>query len=40
MDCKLFKTKIRHNRKLRIEFNTEKKVARLWSATDITLIES
>ena len=34
------KTKIRHNRKLRIEFNTGKKVARLWSATDIILLES
>ena len=34
------KTKIKHNRKLRIEFNTEKKAARLWSATDITLLKS
>ena len=34
------KTKIRHNRKLRIEFNTGYKAARLWSATDITLLES
>ena len=34
------KTKIKHNRKLRIEFITEKKVARLWSATDIILLKS
>ena len=36
----LLKTKITHNRKLRIEFTTEKKVARLWSATDIVLLKS
>ncbi len=33
-------TKIRHNRKLRIEIASERKVARLWSATDIVLLNS
>ena len=36
----LLKTRIKHNRKLRIEFVSGKKVARLWSATDIVLIKS
>tara|TARA_S200000501_G_scaffold147655_1_gene139334 strand:- start:325 stop:1140 length:816 start_codon:yes stop_codon:yes gene_type:complete len=36
----LLNTKIKHNRKLRMEFLTEKKVARLWSATDIVLLRS
>lgn len=33
-------TKIRHNRSLRIEFCTEKKAVRLWSATDISLFKT
>ena len=33
-------TKIRHNRSLRIEFCTEKKAIRLWSATDISVFKT
>lgn len=33
-------TKIRHNRSLRIEFCTEKKAVRLWSATDISAFKT
>ena len=33
-------TKIKHNRQLRIEIVSGKKVARLWSATDIVLLNS
>ena len=33
-------TKIRHNRSLRIEFCTEKKAVRLWSATDISVFKT
>ena len=33
-------TKIKHNRQLRIEIVSGKKVARLWSATDIVLLSS
>ena len=33
-------TKIRHNRKLRIEIASERKVARLWSATDILVYKT
>ena len=36
----LLNTNIRHNRKLRIEIVSGKKVARLWSATDIVLLNS
>ena len=36
----LLKTRIKHNRKLRIEFVSGKKVARLYSATDIVLLKS
>ncbi len=34
------KTKIKHNRKLRIEFCVEKKAIRLWSATDIKYLKT
>jgi len=33
-------TIVKHNRKLRIEYKTSKKIARLWSATDIVLLET
>ena len=36
----LINTPIRHNRSLRIEFITEKKAVRLWSATDIDIFDS
>ena len=36
----LTNTVVKHNRKLRIEYKTSKKIARLWSATDIVLLET
>ena len=36
----LTSTIIKHNRKLRIEYKTDKKIARLWSATDVVLLDS